>query len=237
MLSCNLFLQTMANASATYILQINTAFNEASIGIGLNGLLVDESINTTQQEHAGFLQPAIQELCKRTGIGLKTLVAVSVMNGPGSYTGLRVGLAAAKGICYALKIPLICINTLDWIAFGNLSDNMDLVCPMVDARRMEVFTGMYSREMNRMVEPFALVLDEQSFAPDLVEKRIGFVGNGAAKWKDICHHPNAFFPASMHHASHFAAMSLTHYLNKRFFDLAYAEPFYTKEFFNTQKKQ
>ncbi len=236
MLSCNLFLQTMANASATYILQINTAFNEASIGIGLNGLLVDESINTTQQEHAGFLQPAIQELCKRTGIGLKTLAAVSVMNGPGSYTGLRVGLAAAKGICYALKIPLICINTLDWIAFGNLSDNMDLVCPMVDARRMEVFTGMYSREMNRMVEPFALVLDEQSFAPDLVEKRIGFVGNGAAKWKDICHHPNAFFPASMHHASHFAAMSLTHYLNKRFFDLAYAEPFYTKEFFNTQKK-
>ena len=155
----------MANASATYNLQINTAFNEASIGIGLNGLLVDESINTTQQEHAGFLQPAIQELCKRTGIGLKTLVAVSVMNGPGSYTGLRVGLAAAKGICYALKIPLICINTLDWIAFGNLSDNMDLVCPMVDARRMEVFTGMYSREMNRMVEPFALVLDEQSFAP------------------------------------------------------------------------
>ncbi len=236
MLSCNLFLQTMANASATYILQINTAFNEASIGIGLNGLLVDESINTTQQEHAGFLQPAIQELCKRTGIGLKTLVAVSVMNGPGSYTGLRVGLAAAKGICYALKIPLICINTLDWIAFGNLSDNMDLVCPMVDARRMEVFTGMYSREMNRMVEPFALVLDEQSFAPDLVEKRIGFVGNGAAKWKDICHHPNAFFPASMHHASHFAAMSLTHYLNKQFADLAYAEPFYTKEFFNTQKK-
>ena len=236
MLSCNLFLQTMANASATYILQINTAFNEASIGIGLNGLLVYESINTTQQEHAGFLQPAIQELCKRTGIGLKTLVAVSVMNGPGSYTGLRVGLAAAKGICYALKIPLICINTLDWIAFGNLSDNMDLVCPMVDARRMEVFTGLYSGEMNRMVEPFALVLDEQSFAPDLVEKRIGFVGNGAAKWKDICHHPNAFFPASMHHASHFAAMSLTHYLNKRFFDLAYAEPFYTKEFFNTQKK-
>ena len=226
----------MANASATYILQINTAFNEASIGIGLNGLLVDESINTTQQEHAGFLQPAIQELCKRTGIGLKTLVAVSVMNGPGSYTGLRVGLAAAKGICYALKIPLICINTLDWIAFGNLSDNMDLVCPMIDARRMEVFTGLYSGEMNRMVEPFALVLDEQSFAPDLVEKRIGFVGNGAAKWKDICHHPNAFFPASMHHASHFAAMSLTHYLNKRFFDLAYAEPFYTKEFFNTQKK-
>lgn len=237
MLSCNLFLQTMANVAATYILQINTAFNEASIGIGLNGSLVDESINTTQQEHAGFLQPAIQERCKRTGIGLKTLAAVSVMNGPGSYTGLRVGLSAAKGICYALKIPLICINTLDWIAFGNLSDNIDLVCPMIDARRMEVFTGLYSREMNRVLEPSALVLDEQSFAAELVEKRIGFVGNGAAKWEDICHNPNAFFPLAAHHSGHFAAMSLTHYQNKQFADLAYAEPFYTKEFFNTQKKQ
>jgi len=103
LLSCNLFLQTMANASATYILQINTAFNEASIGIGLNGALVNESVNTTQQEHAGFLQPAIQECCMRTGIELKSLAAIAVMNGPGSYTGLRVGLAAAKGICYALK--------------------------------------------------------------------------------------------------------------------------------------
>jgi tRNA threonylcarbamoyladenosine biosynthesis protein TsaB len=223
-------------ASATYILQINTAFNEASIGIGLNGTLVDESINTTQQEHAGFLQPAIQELCQRNGIGLKSLAAVSVMNGPGSYTGLRVGLAAAKGICYALKIPLICINTLDWIAFGNLSDNIDLVCPMIDARRMEVFTGLYSREMNRILEPSALVLDEQSFSAELVEQRIGFVGNGAAKWKNICQHPYAVFPEAIHDAGHFAEMSLQAYQQKQFADLAYAEPFYTKEFFNTQKK-
>jgi tRNA threonylcarbamoyladenosine biosynthesis protein TsaB len=226
----------MADASATYILQINTAFNEASIGIGLNGALVDEIINTTQQEHAGFLQPAIQESCKRTGIGLKTLAAVSVMNGPGSYTGLRVGLAAAKGICYALKIPLICINTLDWIAFGNLSDNMDLVCPMIDARRMEVFTGLHSREMNRVLEPSAMVLDEQSFSAQLAEQRIGFVGNGAAKWKDICHHPHALFPEALHDAGHFAAMSLQAHQQEKFADLAYAEPFYTKEFFNTQKK-
>jgi tRNA threonylcarbamoyladenosine biosynthesis protein TsaB len=226
----------MANAATTYILQINTAFNEASIGIGFNGTLVDESINTTQQEHAGFLQPAIQELCKHTGIGLKTLAAVSVMNGPGSYTGLRVGLAAAKGICYALKIPLICINTLDWIAFGNLSDNIDLVCPMIDARRMEVFTGLYSREMNRILEPAALVLDEHSFAAQLAEKRIGFVGNGAAKWKEICAHSNAIFPESTEDSRHFSQMTLVAYQNKQFADLAYAEPFYTKEFFNTQKK-
>jgi len=226
----------MANVSATYILQINTAFNEASIGIGLNGALVDETINTTQQEHAGFLQPAIQEICQRTGIDLKTLAAVSVMNGPGSYTGLRVGLAAAKGICYALKIPLICIHTLDWIAFGNQSENIDLVCPMVDARRMEVFTGLYSREMNRVLEPTALVLEEQSFSAELAEQKISFVGNGAAKWKDICQHPHAFFPEAIHDAGHFANMSLQACQQEKFADLAYAEPFYTKEFFNTQKK-
>ena len=226
----------MANFSATYILQINTAFNEASIGIGLNGALVDESINNTQQEHAGFLQPAIQELCQRTGIELKALAAIAVMNGPGSYTGLRVGLAAAKGICYALKIPLIGIHTLDWIAFGNQSENIDLLCPMIDARRMEVFTGLYSKEMNRLLEPSALVLEEQSFSTQLAEQRIGFVGNGAAKWKDICLHPNAVFPDAAHNTTHFTRMSLTHYQNKQFLDLAYAEPFYTKEFFNTQKK-
>jgi tRNA threonylcarbamoyladenosine biosynthesis protein TsaB len=226
----------MANASSTYILQINTAFNEASVSIGLNGDLVNESINTTQQEHAGFLQPAIQECCKRSGIELKTLAAVSVMNGPGSYTGLRVGLAAAKGICYALKIPLICINTLDWIAFGNIAEEIDLVCPMIDARRMEVFTGLYSREMNRMLEPSALVLDEQSFSAQLAKQRIGFVGNGAAKWKGICTDPNAFFPESMEDTRHFSQMSFVAYQNKQYADLAYAEPFYTKEFFNTQKK-
>ena len=226
----------MANVSATYILQVNTAFNEASIGIGLNGALLDETMNTTQQEHAGFLQPAIQEICQRIGIDLKTLAAVSVMNGPGSYTGLRVGLAAAKGICYALKIPLICIHTLDWIAFGNQSENIDLVCPMVDARRMEVFTGLYSREMKRVLEPTALVLEEQSFIAELAEQRIGFVGNGAAKWKDICQHPHAFFPEAIHDTNHFANMSLQAYQQEKFADLAYAEPFYTKEFFNTQKK-
>lgn len=226
----------MANAPAIHILQINTAFNEASIGIAINGQLVAEAINTTQQEHASFLQPSIQELCQRMGIGLKALAAVAVMNGPGSYTGLRVGLSAAKGICYALKIPLICIHTLDWIAFGNLSENADLVCPMIDARRMEVFTGLYSREMNRILEPSALVLDEQSFSTELAEKCIHFVGNGAAKWKDICPHPHAVFPESIHDAGHFANMSLQAYQQEKFADLAYAEPFYTKEFFNPQKK-
>jgi tRNA threonylcarbamoyladenosine biosynthesis protein TsaB len=219
-----------------HILQINTAFSEASIAISRNGELLHELNNSNQYDHASFVQPAILDICKECGIELEALNAISVINGPGSYTGLRVGLASAKGICYALKIPLICINTLDWIAFGNLSDNLDLVCPMIDARRMEVFTGLYSREMNRTLEPSALVLDEQSFSAELIEQRIGFVGNGAAKWKNICQHPHAVFPEALHDAGHFAEMSLQAYQQEQFADLAYAEPFYTKEFFNTQKK-
>ena len=106
-------------SSDIIILQINTAFNEASISISKNGLLVHEIINANQQEHAGFIQPAIKEICTQMNISLNELSAVAVMNGPGSYTGLRVGLSSAKGICFTLNLPLICINTLDWIAFGN----------------------------------------------------------------------------------------------------------------------
>jgi len=236
LLSVNLFLQTMDHPTDSYILQINTAFNEASIGIGQNGRLIEEAINTTQQEHAGFLQPAIQELCKRTGITLRQLAAVSVMNGPGSYTGLRVGLASAKGICYALKIPLICINTLEWMAFGNKGNALDLVCPMIDARRMEVFTALYDREMKLVLSPKAMVLDDQSFSEILADRQILFAGNGADKWKDSCNHPNAAFPAPLQNAGHFAEISWIAHQGKKFADLAYSEPFYTKEFFNTQKK-
>lgn len=226
----------MANTPDIHILQINTAFNEASIGIGLNGTLIDEAINTAQQEHAGFLQPAIQALCKQTGIELRQIAAISVMNGPGSYTGLRVGLASAKGICYALNIPLICINTLEWIAFGNRDETIDLICPMIDARRLEVFTALYDKEMNMLLAPKALVLDGESFSASLTKQRISFVGNGAEKWKNTCTHPHAVFPASEQHAGHFAQLSWLAHQNGEFADLAYAEPFYTKEFYNTQKK-
>lgn len=227
----------MAYPTDNYILQINTAFNEASIGMGNNGKLIDEAINATQQEHAGFLQPAIQELCKRTGINLRQLAAVSVMNGPGSYTGLRVGLSSAKGICYALKIPLICINTLEWITFGNIEHAVDLVGPMIDARRMEVFTALYDREMKQVLSPKAMALDDQSFSEMLADNKILFVGNGADKWKDICSHPHAAFPAPLHNSGHFAGLSWLAHQNGQFADLAYAEPFYTKEFYNTQRKQ
>jgi tRNA threonylcarbamoyladenosine biosynthesis protein TsaB len=223
---------TMPN---TYILQINTAFSEASIGISKNGELLAESTNPDQQDHAAFLQPAILELCKNVQINLNDLQAVSVVNGPGSYTGLRVGLSSAKGICYALNIPIICINTLEWMAFGNLGNDTTLICPMIDARRSEVFTAVYDKNMVATVQPTAMVLDEKSFESMLNEYSTRFVGNGAEKWQAICNHANASFPASEQNARHLSTISYNSFLKNDFADLAYSEPYYIKEFFSGHK--
>jgi tRNA threonylcarbamoyladenosine biosynthesis protein TsaB len=219
-----------------YILQINTAFTEASIAISKNGEVLLEINNPDQYDHAAFLQPAILELCSKTNVQLKELNAVSVINGPGSYTGLRVGLSSAKGICYALNIPLICVNTLDWMAKGNASNNNEWICAMIDARRNEVFTALYDQDGKLLMPATAMVLDENSFESELEDQQICFIGNGAEKWNALCKHKNAMFPASLENATHLAYISFQYYSETKFTDLAYSEPFYIKEFYSTQKK-
>lgn len=213
-----------------YILQINTALSEASVSICANGETIGEKINPSQQEHAGFLQPAIASLCADLQLQLSDLHAVSVVNGPGSYTGLRVGLSAAKGICYALDLPLICINTLEWMAYANINQDADWICPMIDARRMEVFTAVYDKEMNELMKPQPKILEPSDFLDHLNEKSIAFVGDGSRKWKEICHHTNAKFPEAHFDVLSLSKLSQKNYLLNRFADLAYSEPFYTKEF-------
>lgn len=224
------FRQPIFAFMSVHILQINTALQEASVSISFNGKLLGEKINPAQQEHAGFLQPAIADLCKEHNIKLADLQAVAVVNGPGSYTGLRVGLSAAKGICYALNLPLICINTLEWMAAGNLDLGTDLICPMIDARRMEVFTALYDQEMKVVMEPQPMILDETSFVDHLENKTVAFVGDGVEKWKNLCHHQHAHFPKTHHDAPTLSGLSHQYFIKNRFADLAYCEPFYTKEF-------
>ncbi len=241
MLSVNLFLQDQCPNkktmhSSTTILQINTAFSEASIGIGKDGLLVDELTNTVQLDHAAFIQPAIRELCDRNGISLGDCSAVAVVNGPGSYTGLRVGLSSAKGICYALKKPLICINTLEWMAFGNRQHGSKLICPMIDARRMEVFRAVYDSAMQLLVESGAEIIDANSFSALLKEKEMVFVGDGAEKWKQVCQHNNAHFPTPSHSAADLASIAFRFFEQAAFADLGSVEPFYTKAFYSKQPK-
>ena len=214
------------------ILQINTALQEASVSISADGVLLGERINPAQHEHAVFVQPAIAELCDSLNITLKDLDAVSVVNGPGSYTGLRVGLSAAKGICYALNLPLILINTLEWMANCNHDQGIELVCPMIDARRMEVFTALYDESLNPVMDPQAMILDPSSFSEILSQKSIAFIGDGAKKWQAICENPLAKFPEANLNASDLSMLSIQAYKEEKFADLAYSEPFYTKDFHN-----
>ena len=225
----------MSHQQKNPILLINTALHEASIGIADDGILIDQIVNTSQKEHAGFLHPAIDSLCKKIGLPLKEIKAVSVINGPGSYTGLRVGLSAAKGICYANQLPLICINTLDWIAFGNREQAIDLIAPMIDARRMEVFTAVYSKQMDTILSPTNLILDEQSFHTTLSSNQVLFIGDGAAKWKSICKHPHAQFTEATHHEYHHAALASNRFKEQLFTSVFSASPYYTKDFYSTYK--
>lgn len=227
----------MAQSGNIHILQINTAMREASVGIGVNGELKAVMSNANQHDHAAFLHPAIDEVCRKAEITLQDIQAVSVINGPGSYTGLRVGLSAAKGICFALQLPLICINTLDWMAFGNMESETDMICPMIDARRMEVFTAVYSRTLACIQQPAPMILDETSFASLLDAGSISFIGDGAQKWADICRHPRAFFPEGKQNTDHFNTMAFRAFAGADFTDVSSAEPFYLKGFHSTQKAE
>ena len=225
----------MAPTPKTAILQINTALREATVGIGINGELKALMSHGNQHDHAAFLHPAIDEICRKAEISLQDIQAVAVINGPGSYTGLRVGLSAAKGICFALNLPLICISTLDWMAFGNKETSTDMICPMIDARRMEVYTAVYSRSMNFLLRPAPMILDTSSFADLLDTGSIAFIGDGAQKWAEICSHPGAFFPESSNNAEHFNTMAFNAFKAADFTDVSSAEPFYLKGFHSTQK--
>lgn len=222
--------------SPSHILLINTALDDASIAWSTDGRIVSEKINTITQEHAGFVQPAIEAVATEVQLDLSQLNAVAVMNGPGSYTGLRVGLASAKGICYALNKPLITINTLHWIAYGNHSDQVQYIVPMIDARRMEVFSACYDSTMKCISEPKANILDERSFSELLSLEKVLFVGNGAQKWSTVCKHPHAFFSEPKHNTEHFAELAWKLHEKNIYADLAYTEPEYTKAFYSTAKK-
>ena len=187
------------------------------------------------------MQSAIQWLAQKNSIDLKKIDAVAVTAGPGSYTGLRVGMASAKGLCYALKKPLIALGTLEVLTVSALDviqqhDATVLFCPMLDARRMEVFTAIYKFDLSSLLSPCAMVLDEFSFEKELATKKICFFGNGSNKWKDVCTHSNALFEIVAILPNSLCKRSNELFLKQNFANLAYSEPFYLKEFQTVIKK-
>jgi tRNA threonylcarbamoyladenosine biosynthesis protein TsaB len=225
-----------------YILSIDTSTETALVCLAAGEMLVGSRVSDNQKDHASFLQPAIKALLQQASAGFADIAAVSVANGPGSYTGLRVGLASAKGLCYALQVPLITVGTLRLMAASAIeqvktADPGALFCPMIDARRMEVFTATYTGQLKEITPPAAIILPNDSFAAQLEQHTVFFSGSGAAKWRNLCTHKNAFFDNINISATVFSRISLQLFENQQFTDIAYSEPAYIKAFYTTQKRQ
>lgn len=216
------------------ILLIDTALELGSVSLSVDGVPVAASYNEAAKEHAGWLQPAITALLKGHDLSVAALDAVAVSAGPGSYTGLRVAMATAKGLCFALSKPLIAINTLAIMAHAASRQlgSGNWFCPMIDARRMEVFTGVYDAQLEEKMPPQALILTENSFDPWLAQMPVCFFGNGAGKYKNLLKSPRASFEEVKTTVGDGAVLAAEMYSRQAFADLAYAEPFYLKPFYS-----
>lgn len=220
-----------------YILNIETATKSCSVALFKNeNLIVFKEHASQEYSHSETLSNYISNIIKEAGIAFSDLTAVAVSMGPGSYTGLRIGVSTAKGLCYALNIPLISISTLQAMAVGIVKDsNADLYCPMIDARRMEVYSAFYDSSNNIVRDVQADVVDEQTYKEQL-EKNIIFFGDGAEKLNDIIVHKNAkfvegFFPSAIH----MGGLAFNKFKQNNFEDVAYFEPYYLKDFVSGAK--
>ncbi len=226
------------------ILNIDTATEHASVCLSKNDEVLELLESTEQKNHAAFVQPAIAGLMEKSGYSLSDLNAVAVTIGPGSYTGLRVGLASAKGICFALDKPLITINTLQVMAQATITDYKTnafpidpktLFCPLIDARRMEVFTALYNLDLQELQPPHALIIETDSFMTIYDHTPVVFSGSGHQKLKEILTGHNIAYNSIQHNASHLITLAGKAYAAGIFADLAYSAPLYVKEFFDPAK--
>jgi len=226
------------------ILHLETATEVCSVALssGSNLLCLEENLDGNV--HASQLNLLIEACLVTAKIEMKRLSAICVSKGPGSYTGLRVGVSAAKGLCYALDIPLIGVNTLTALATGmkqktDFPGNENVVfIPMIDARRMEVYCAVFDHNLNILEAPSAKIIDEHSFNEFLDSKRVYFFGNGAIKCLGTIDHPNAvFFDNERCSAEYLIHPAHSKFNKKEFEDVAYFEPYYLKDFVGTTPKK
>lgn len=218
------------------LLNIETATKNCSIGLAKDGITIAiREIATQNFSHAEKLHVFIEELFAETQLNLQDLNAIAVSQGPGSYTGLRIGVSAAKGLCYALSVPLIAVDTLEILA-RKLTITEGIIVPMVDARRMEVFCAFFDANYDKIRETKAEVIDETSYQD--IQQTIHLIGDGAMKFKEVLtnakfqYYPELEFPS----ATEMALVSYQKFQNNQLEDLAYFEPFYLKDFVLMTKK-
>lgn len=220
------------------ILNIDTSLDDASVSLSRRGEIIDCITNNIQKNHAAFLHVAISKLLTTNHLQPGDLLGVATTIGPGSYTGLRVGLTAAKGFAYALNKPLISVGTLNAMAhaaiFQNSENKDSLFCPMIDARRMEVYTALYDADMKLVMSPVAHVLEDTSFTAELEFKKILFFGTGMQKWKNICTQKNAFFIDLQEISASVSSLAFHKFEQNEFSDISLTIPLYLKDFFNNK---
>lgn len=221
-----------------YILNIETATKNCSVSIAKNGkVFVFKDINTGGYSHAEQLHPSIELLLTQADLNFSDLNAIAVGKGPGSFTGLRIGVSAAKGLCFALNIPLISLDTLNVLAHG-ISIEKGYIVPLLDARRMEVYTAVFSSDYKKLTGIDAKILAVDSFKDFLDKDTVYFVGDGAVKFKTICMHKNAHFVQDIWpSAREMGELSFKKYKKSDTEDVAYFEPFYLKDFLITKSKK
>ncbi len=219
------------------ILNIETSTKNCSVSVAENGKLIhSKEINDGNYSHAEKLHPFILDVLSEAKIDSKTLDAIAVSKGPGSYTGLRIGVSAAKGLCFSLNIPLISVDTLLSLAHS-ISIKDGYIIPMLDARRMEVYSAIYNKEYKQTREIRAEVIDESSFAY-LKDENIVFLGDGAMKCKEVLNQSNfTFIEGKFPSAIEMAELSYAKYKKNDIEDVAYFEPFYLKDFIVTPQKK
>ena len=220
------------------ILGIETSTKNCSVSLFKNGVVIAEKENITDgYTHSEQLTLFIQDVISSSNITLKNIEAVALSMGPGSYTGLRIGTSTAKGLCYALDIPLIAISTLKAMAFA-MSENekSSIYCPMIDARRMEVFSALYDSNNKQVRGVQADIVDKHAYSEFLANEII-FFGDGSLKCQEIINHKNAKFIEGIHpSAKNLGILAKAKFENKDFEDVAYFEPYYLKDFVAGKKK-
>ncbi len=229
------------------ILNIETATRVCSVALAKDGKVIDIKESTEEKSHAAMLAVFINQLMNAHNFTVDQLDAIAVSKGPGSYTGLRIGVSTAKGLCYGADIHLLSVSTLLVMAKGALElslwkerfpDKPVLLCPMIDARRMEVYTALFDMDLNPLQPVEAKIIDQHSFEDFLQKNKIIFFGSGSDKCREKIVHENAvFYDKPEPSASYMAELAETVFREKRFEDVAYFEPYYLKDFIATVPKK
>lgn len=223
------------------ILLIETATTTCSVALSENGNIIAAKEVNERNVHASHITLFIQEVMQQAGRQFTDLNAVAISKGPGSYTGLRIGVSSAKGLCYALDIPLIGVDTVEAMASGLLSQQLmpqeGLLIPMIDARRMEVYTGIFDKDLTPIEPVSAKIVDEGSFV-EYADRELYLFGDGADKFKEVfAAYRNIHFVDFSNSAINLNELALSKYLNDEKENLAYFEPFYLKDFLVTKSRK